>query len=162
MRAVSKWALTIIRKSAAALPFKSKLQTGVHLHPASCRCRDSFQEIQTKRLRRQADVQRECKGEIMSGRPLTSPSFLRCPVPSPYCARFACLLMSAVKEAVPEHSSGGRVTWAGERYRWFDCHPPGGGGPTMANAQILCAKNTQMLTHWISSLFICLSAKSHC
>lgn len=37
---------------------------------------------------------------------------------------------------VTKHSSAGRVMWAGEHYRWFDCHPPG----TWVNKSI-CTKH---------------------
>lgn len=126
MKAVNyKQALAIIAKCTATLPFKSRdqHQTSVHLHSDAYRRRDFSrnpdQEPQTS-SRRPMWMQ----AEIMYSRPLTSPP-LWYHVLSSYKPVQLCLLMSAVKEMVPEHSSGGRVMWAGERYRWFDCCPPG-------------------------------------
>ena len=118
-----KHALAIIAKCIVTLPFKYRHQhqTCAHLHLNAYRRYDFSQNPD---LRHQADCPLLVWAEIIDSRPLTSPP-LWCHVLSSYEPVSFCWLMSAVKELVPEHSSGGRVMWAGERYRWFDCHPPG-------------------------------------
>lgn len=77
------------------------------------------------------------------------------------CPFWLCLLMSAVKEAVPEHSSGGRVTWAGERYRWFDCRMPGGRRTNNGKCtEPLCEKHTNAHTQNILPFDLSVSQKS--